>query len=55
MVSGRMRSAPCCSGDPAKVANWTERNAVLAPGNWRKMTADIAAVLIPEPLRSRSG
>ena len=50
MVSGRMRPAPCCSGDPVRAANSAERNVVLAPGNWRKTTADIAAVLIPEPV-----
>jgi thiosulfate/3-mercaptopyruvate sulfurtransferase len=51
-VSGRMRLAPCCSGELARAASAAERNAMLAPGSALDTTADIAALSIPDPVIS---
>jgi thiosulfate/3-mercaptopyruvate sulfurtransferase len=51
-VSGRMRLAPCCSGESASAESAAERNAMLAPGTVRATAADIAALSIPEPVIS---
>ena len=51
-VSGRMRLAPCCSGESASAESAAERNAMLAPGTVCATAADIAALSMPDPVIS---